>query len=168
MKTSLVIMAAGIGSRFGERNVLAVDADALFVEIQLQSLIRHDVARLHAFLLLRAAQHGAHPHHHFPDGEWFGDIVVCPQVESRHGVVFRVLRREEDDRYSCRQGVFLESFGEGEARHAAHHHVEQQKVEFLYSLFQCLLGRIRRFHIVTLGFEVELENLTKVLFVVDH
>lgn len=54
-----------------------------------------------------ASQHAAHAGQHLAHGEGFGYVVVGPEVEPRHGVVFVVPGRAEDHRDIRRLGFVL-------------------------------------------------------------
>lgn len=97
-----------------------------------------------------------------------GDVVVGPEVQSGDRVVFGVLRRAEDHRDLRRRGVVFQQPGHPEAAHFAHHDIEQDQRITLGVHFEGLLGAVRHIDLVTLDFEVELQDLAQRLFVIDH
>ena len=116
----------------------------------------------------RAPQDAPHAGQHLAHRERLGDVVVGPEVQSGDRVVFGVLRRAEDHRDLRRRGVVFQQPGHPEAAHFAHHDIEQDQRITLGVHSEGLLGAVRHIDLVTLDFEVELQDLAQRLFVIDH
>ena len=150
----------------GERDLLAAERADLAPEVHLQ-LFEPD-AVFGRLCRGGASQHAAHAGQHLAHGEGFGYVVVGPEVEPRHGVVFVVPGRAEDHRDIRRLGVRLEHLRHPESADFAHHHVEQDERIAFGVHPEGLFGAVRHIHFVTLDLEIELQDFAQRLFVVHH
>ena len=77
------------------------------------------------FSLPGASQYGFDTCRHFAQREGFGYVVVRSQVETGHGVIFRIFGGNEDDGYLGCLLVLLQHARHFEAGNFSHHHVQQ-------------------------------------------
>jgi hypothetical protein len=110
--------------------------------------IQHDIRRFQyfcgGFLLPCAAQDGAHARHQFARTEGFGHVVVRAHLQADHFLLVVHAGGEQDD-----GSVVLRAMPAHELIpvHLGHHHVEDDKVGFLFLRHgQSLLAIVRGHH----------------------
>src|SRR3954447_18265587 len=81
-----------------ERDRGALDDHLVAVDVHPDRAAHEDVVGGHRLREVRPAQMRSDPRHQLPHRERLGHIIVCAELQTRHLVGLRVLRRHDDDR----------------------------------------------------------------------